>query len=227
MGSSEKMSDSTSFLSRRKIQYTAIGLACIATVAVLLVYQNTDSKSQNLAQDTTVKTEQVVQTVKPNYTTQVPTPTAQSTIQKSLDISLLEQDIHEIANKARAPNGIQPVGYDSNLANIARAHSQDMAVHQFFSHYSYNGTGLNHRYAFSGYTCKVQVGAYTYSTSNENIAVVTAQGNEMQIAQHIVDTWLGSTADRGNIFDTEHKVEGIGVALTSNKMAVYATEDFC
>jgi uncharacterized protein YkwD len=208
------------------MQYTAIGLACVATVAVLLVYQNTDSKQQSPSQDV-IKTEENLQTIKPNYTTQISTPIVQSTTQKSLDISLLEQDIHEIANKARAPNGIQPVGYDSNLADIARAHSQDMAAHQFFSHYSYNGTGLNHRYAFSGYTCKVQVGAYAYSTSNENIAVVTAQGNEMQIAQHIVDTWLGNTADRGNIFDTEHKVEGIGVALTSNKMAVYATEDFC
>ncbi len=209
-------------------RYVIIGSVCVATIAALLVYQNMDSKTQTPIQNTpnSTKSEQVVQTVQtvqPSNTTQ-----ASSTTQTTINTALLEQDIHEIANQARQSNGVRPISYDLKLADIARTHSQDMAIHQFLSQYSYvGGHDLNYRYAFAGYNCQVQVGAYVYSTSNENIAVVTAQGSELQIAQHIVNNWLNSMADRDNIYDTEHKTEGIGVALTENKMAVYATEDFC
>lgn len=174
-----------------------------------------------------IKTEQNIQD-ESNYTSKEPNYTSQelTTVPKTLNVTIIEQDIHELANQARQSTGVNPIGYDPKLAEIARAHSQDMAIHQMLSDNSYEGNSLNHRYAFAGYDCKVQVGPYVYSRSNENIAVVTAQGNELQIAQHIVRTWLGNIADSGNIFDI-HKTEGIGVALTENKMAVYATEDFC
>ena len=206
-------------------RYVIIGLVCIAVIVPLIVYQNTDSKIQTPPQNTPnlIKSEQASQTIQPSHT-----PPEPSTTHSTINIALLEQDIHEIANQARQSNGVQPVSYDPKLADIAKTHSQDMAVHQFFSHYSYvGGNDLNYRYAFAGYNCQARIGSYAYSTSNENIAVVTAQGDETQIAQNIVNTWLDSVADRGNILDTEHQKEGIGVALTENKMAVYATEDFC
>ncbi len=211
-----------------KIQrYVIIGSICVAAIAALLVYQNMDSKTQTPIQNTPnpTKSEQIIQTVQ---TVQPSNITQLSTAQTPINITILEQDIHDIANQARQSMGVQPISYDPKLADIARTHSQDMAMHQFLSQYTYvGGHDLDYRYAFAGYNCHVQVGAYAYSISNENIAVVTAQGNELQIAQRIVNNWLNSMADRGNIYDTEHKTEGIGVALTENKMAVYATEDFC
>lgn len=223
-----KVSDNTfhkPLYKHRILRYAIIGSVCVVAIAIMLAYQNTDSKAQTLIQNTIpVKTEpitQTVQTIKSNYTTQKQTTPA------ALNVTLIEQDVHQIANQERQVTGVDPIGYDLKLAEIARTHSQDMAVHQFLSDNSYEGNSLNHRYAFAGYNCKVQVGAYVYSTSNENIAVVSAQGDEFQIAQHIVKTWLGNVADSGNIFDVTHKTEGIGVALTENKMAVYATEDFC
>ena len=209
-----------------KIQrYVIIGLVCIAAIVTLFVYQNIDSKVQTPIQSASdiIKTEQTTQTVQSSSIPQEP-GTAQSTI----NITLLEQDIHKIVNQTRQSNGAQPINYDPKLADIARAHSQDMAMHQFLSHSSYEGAhNLNYRYTFAGYSCQAPAGAYEYSRSNENIAVVTAQGDELQIAQHIVNTWLDSVADRDNILDNGHQVEGIGVALTENKMGVYVTEDFC
>lgn len=209
-----------------KIQrYVIIGLIFIGIILTLFVYQHVDSPVQNTTQEepNLVKPEQITPSVQPGNTSK-----QQTTVKNSLNISLIEQDIHKIANQKRESNGVQPISYDPTLADIARAHSYDMATHQFLSHNSYDGGhDLNYRYSFSGYDCQVQVGSFVYSTSNENIAVVTAQGTELQIAQHIVDMWLGSIADRDNIFDTVHHSEGIGVALTENKMAIYATEDFC
>ncbi len=210
----------------KTLLYAIIGSVCIVAIVALLVYQNTDSKAQPQVQNNIpAKTEQVTQTVQtigPNYTSQ-----KQSTVPTSYNVTLIEQYVHQIANQQRQVTGVKPISYDTRLAEIARAHSQDMAIHQFLSDNSYEGNSLNHRYAFAGYNCQVQVGPYVYSTSNENVAVVTAQGSEFQIAQHIVKTWLDNVADSGNIFDVTHKTEGIGVALTENKMAVYVTEDFC
>jgi len=204
--------------------YVVIGLVCVAAIVAFFVYQNMYSKVQTPVQNMTnpVKTEQTTNTIQPVYK-----PQETNTVPASINTTLLEQDIHEIANQERITTGIQPISYDLRLAEIARAHSQDMAIHQLLSDNSYDGDSLNHRYAFAGYKCQGHVGSYVYSTGNENIVVVTAQGNESQIAQRIVNSWLNSIADRGNIFDTEHKTEGIGVAFTENKMAVYATEDFC
>lgn len=204
-------------------RYVIIGLVCVAVIATLSVYQNTNSKTQAPIQDmsSSIKSEQTTQTVQSSYTPQEPNMT-----QTTINIALLEQDIHKIANQARQTNGVQPINYDLKLADIARTHSQDMETHQFLSDNTYEGGhNLNYRYTFAGYNC--QASSSMYSTSNENIAVVTVQGNETQIAQHIVNTWLDSVADRNNILDSGHQNEGIGVALTENKMAVYATEDFC
>jgi len=206
-------------------RYIIIGLACVAVIATLFVYQSTEFKTQAPAQvqdvSNVTKSEQTTQIVQSSYTSQEPNMT-----QTTINIALLEQDIHKIANQARQTNGVQPINYDFKLADIARTHSQDMAIHQFLSDNTYDGGhNLNYRYTFAGYTC--QATSSEYSTSNENIAVVTVQGNETQIAQHIVNTWLDSVADRNNILDSGHQNEGIGVALTENKMAVYATQDLC
>ena len=206
-------------------RYVIIGLACVAVIATLFVYQSTNSKTQApvQAQDmsSTIKSEQTTQTVQSSYTPQEPNMTL-----TTINIALLEQDIHKIANQARQTNGVQPINYDLKLSDIARTHSQDMAIHQFLSDNTYEGGhNLNYRYTFAGYNCKAS--SSEYSTSNENIAVVTLQGNETQIAQHIINTWLDTVADRNNILDSGHQNEGIGVALTENKMAVYATEDLC
>ena len=216
--------ESSKIATNRTRQYVTIGLVCVAVLVALLVYQNTNSKVQTTVQNMSspVKQEQTAQTVQSTYR-----PQETNTTPQAINISLLEQDIHELANQARQSMGAQPISYDPKLADIARAHSQDMATNQLLSHNLHYGDTLNHRYAFAGYDCQVKVGAYTYYRGNENVAVVTAQGNESQIAQRIVSTWLSSIADRGNIYDTEHRTEGIGVALIENNMAVYATEDFC
>ena len=206
-------------------RYVIIGLACVAVIATLFVYQSTDFKTQAPAQvqdiSNVTKSEQTTKIVQSSYTPQKPNMT-----QTTINMALLEQDIHKIANQARQTNGVQPINYDLKLAGIARAHSQDMAIHQFLSDNTYDGGhNLNYRYTFAGYIC--QATSSEYSTSNENIAVVTVQGSETQIAQHIVNTWLDNVADRNNILDSGHQNEGIGVALTENKMAVYATQDLC
>ena len=60
-----------------------------------------------------------------------------------IEPSALEARIHELINVQRNQNGLSTLGYDSFLASIARGHSWDMVVRNFFEHE--NPDGLNAR----------------------------------------------------------------------------------
>ena len=70
-------------------------------------------------------------------TAAVPTPTASP---RSLDrgsaewITTLEFAIHQLANCKRQKSSLSVLSQDAELAAIARAHSEDMALNDFFEH---------------------------------------------------------------------------------------------
>ena len=49
-----------------------------------------------------------------------------------VNISQLERRIHELVNEERKKYGLQPLEWDDKLALIARKHSQDMAINNYF-----------------------------------------------------------------------------------------------
>lgn len=156
----------------------------------------------------------------------------------SLDKSEIEQLIHTGVNEERSKHGLSSLSYDSELAAIARYHSEDMAENDYFSHTALDGSDMSDRYQRFGYECRVPAGGNRYYTGAENIAYTYYQkriegggyhDSAGDVAAGIVSQWMNSPGHRENILTSEWRSEGIGVAITETAQGtrVYATQNFC
>ncbi len=156
-----------------------------------------------------------------------------------IDIQELELKIHELINNERQKNGISSLQYDYELADIARAHSQDMDYRNFFDHVNPDGDGPTERAIKAGYNVHKELGGGWYSDGiAENIhmgwlysqityGITTTYDwyTQDEIAYNCVNGWMNSPGHRQNILTSSYDKEGIGVSISSN-YAVYVTQDF-
>ncbi|MGQ3411929.1 CAP domain-containing protein [Natrinema sp. LN54] len=156
------------------------------------------------------------------------------TTDDNLDRSQVERDVHEAVNEERTARGLEPLSFDTELRDIARGHSEDMAERGYFSHVDPEGNDFADRYDAAGYECSAN--GYT---GGENIAqtwydtrVATGDGeivryeNERELADGIVTQWMNSPDHRENILASQWENEGIGVSVTDDGR-VYVTQNFC
>ncbi len=181
-------------------------------------------------------------------TTLIPTqPAAGSYISSNpeapvIEPSALEARIHELINVQRNQNGLSTLTYDSFLASIARGHSWDMVVRNFFEHENPDGLNARARGEAVGYPCKKDYGTYYTEGLSENLyqgyrynnywtapngTIVKYEWNSLeQVAEQAVNGWMNSEGHRRNIVDTHFTQEGIGVAFSTDEK-IYVTENFC
>lgn len=163
-----------------------------------------------------------------------------------IDPSALEARIHELINIQRQQNGLSTLSYDSFLADIARGHSWDMVLRNFFEHENPDGKNARARGEAAGYPCIRDFGTYYTEGISENIAMVHRYDNyrdliapngtimdteyywntEEYIANKVVNGWMNSEGHRKNIIDTHFQQEGIGVAFSTDDK-IFVTENFC
>ncbi|MBI2101317.1 hypothetical protein HYT53_01790 [Candidatus Woesearchaeota archaeon] len=157
------------------------------------------------------------------------------------DIEYIEEKVHELINLQRQTNGLSKLSYDTKLVQIARAHSQDMATNDFFSHDNLRGEDPTDRASKVGYNCRKDYGSYYTNGIAENIHQGWTYGTTWytngvesskewlmpdEISESAVTGWMNSPGHRKNILTNTYDKEGIGVAVASNG-AVYITQDFC
>jgi uncharacterized protein YkwD len=159
-----------------------------------------------------------------------------------IEPSALEARIHELINVQRNQNGLSTLGYDSFLASIARGHSWDMVVRNFFEHENPDGLNARARGEAAGYPCRKDYGTYYTEGLSENLyqgyrynnywtapngTIVKYEWNTLeQVAEQAVNGWMNSEGHRKNIVDTHFTQEGIGVAFSTDEK-IYVTENFC
>jgi uncharacterized protein YkwD len=217
---------------------------------------------------TTVTTSKTTQTTTTTLPTATPTPesTAQITLSVTrvpaqppsdtytsktegapyIDPFSLEARIHELINIQRQQNGLSTLSYDSFLASIARGHSYDMSLRNFFEHVNPDGMNARARGEWAGYPCVRDYGRYYTEGISENIALVYRYdeyrdliapngtiveteyfwSTEDYIANKVVNGWMNSEGHRNNILDYHFQQEGIGIAFASDN-GIYITENFC
>ncbi|MFC6716820.1 CAP domain-containing protein [Natrialbaceae archaeon GCM10025810] len=136
-------------------------------------------------------------------------------------------------NEERADHGEGQLSFDTELRDVARDHSADMAERDYFAHDDPEGNDFSDRYADAGYRCSVN--GYT---GGENLAqtwydrpVETDSGTvehdtERELADGLVDQWMNSPGHRDNLLGSQWENEGIGVYVTDDGK-VYATQNFC
>ncbi len=138
----------------------------------------------------------------------------------SHEATAIEAEVLTLTNQARSVArtcggrlypAVAPLAWDPALADLALAHSRDMAARDYFSHTNPDGQGLAKRMALAG---------YQFSAAGENIAA------GYPTAAEVVAGWLASPGHCANLMSASYKVVGIGFDSGSGRYGSYWTQDF-
>ena len=139
----------------------------------------------------------------------VPPEETEQPEEPELDIAAWEQEVFDLVNAIRAENDLPAYEYDEKLADVARAHSQDMIDREFFDHTNPDGDQPWDRMSAAG---------IRWYAAAENIAA------GQRTPEEVVDAWMNSPGHRANILgDCEYL--GVGVAL-GGSFGYYWTQCF-
>jgi len=143
---------------------------------------------------------------------------------------LAEMEVHRLINLEREKYGLQTLGYDEELASVAKSHSIDMANDEYFSHETPEGLSPTDRASKADYACRYQIGNLIYSGIGENIHMVKGSSVSIMstpesIAELAVSGWMDSPGHKENILTSNFSKEGIGVSISA--FTIHVTQDFC
>lgn len=139
------------------------------------------------------------------------------------DSRLLERLVFEATCHVRREQGLNSLGPDRRLRQVAWSHSQDMCARRYFAHESPDGEGPGDRVdrhypEFVG-------------GSGENIFMIDTDHDAIQspadaqrVAERLMDGWMKSPGHRANILRRTFDRLGVGVYATEDD--VYATQLF-
>lgn len=121
-----------------------------------------------------------------------------------------EFQLFDLTNSARVIRGLSILTYDEAVSETARKHSEDMAVHNYFSHENLKGKSPFDRLEDDG---------LIFSYAGENLAY----GQTSSIFAH--EGLMNSIGHRKNILNTDYRNLGVGTAFNEDATPYY-TENF-
>lgn len=127
------------------------------------------------------------------------------------DIKTLERGIHEATNQFRIEEEQAPLGYNEDLANIARYHSRNMAKKGFFAHVDHKGRDGGDRADHFG---------YPDTAISENLLRVTLPpgwDTRQRVVDEVITGWKESLSHRAALLTTAHIVAGVGGYITEGR----------
>ena len=171
-------------------------------------------------------------------------PDSLATQSPKIDPHQLELTIHHNTNNARQLRGLRDLNWSDDISQIARSHSDDMALNAYFSHINKKGESASERatrFGFSGIHANnkyavVGIGENLFATHIYEEYVITEDSlNQVHysvkwksaelIAQEAVEAWLNSIPHRNNLLSTAYSSQGIGVSIGSNG-TIFVTQNF-
>jgi uncharacterized protein YkwD len=129
------------------------------------------------------------------------------------DPRTLEEATVDAINRVRVERGLAKLVPSPQLAEVARAHSEDMARRGYFDHRTPDGVGPADR---------VKAQGIRYSSMAENIAVNAGMDSPVDVA---VQGWIESRHHRENLLNAVFVQTGVGVA-SSEDGEIYFTQLF-
>lgn len=114
------------------------------------------------------------------------------------DATAVERRAFEVSNKERVKSGLAPLAWDSELCVLARTHSRNMSVLNFFSHQTPEGMRLRDR---------ARAANLRYQVIAENIAYNQGFDDPGAFA---VERWMISPGHRANLLSPEFQSSAIG-----------------
>ncbi len=126
--------------------------------------------------------------------------------------------VFDLTNQARRAKGLPPLSRDDELANVARAYSDDMLVRRFFDHTTPDGVTFDKRISAHYPHWIYAVGENIWFASGYN------PGNAQKLAKEIIDDWMSSPGHRENLLDPGYTHLGVGVSARHH--TIRATQEF-
>ena len=117
----------------------------------------------------------------------------------------LERRVFDLINQKRAERGLKQLTWNSRVAEVARGHSNEMALYDYFSHTGLDGKMVDQR-AFDK-------GLDRWSAIGENIAYLRGFDDP---AEYAVERWMLSPSHKKNLLDPRWRETGIGLAVASD-----------
>jgi uncharacterized protein YkwD len=130
-----------------------------------------------------------------------------------------------LVDRERTGHGESALRPDARLEQAAQAHTEDMALTDYFEHVSPTGGTLLSRVRAAGYVHGAQMG---YAIG-ENLGFGTLW---LATPRAIVAAWMASPGHRANILDASFRDTGIGVSadppasLAQGQAGALYTQDF-
>lgn len=113
-----------------------------------------------------------------------------------------EKENFDLLNVARQRAKLPVLTWDEQVAVVARAHSNDMAQHNYFSHNSpTTGSPFD----------RLKKAGIRYSYAGENIAYGQLDGIEVHMG------WMNSSGHRQNLLNQNYKQLGVGVVIKAGQ----------
>lgn len=150
--------------------------------------------------------------------------------ESELDADEVEELVHQEVNEVREEYGLSGLGYDEELAEIARGHSRDMAEHEYVGHVDSEGRDQTDRAREEGYSCSKEthtgVGENAHAAPfRERILWHGYISSEEELAELIVEGWVESEGHYRNLVEENYSRHGIGVV--EGEKLVYVTQKLC
>ncbi len=158
-------------------------------------------------------------------------------LHEEINIFEVEEKIHEKINELRVRENLSKLDYANNLANIARAHSMDMAENDFLDNKNLEGDYAGNRVRDAGFYClrdnsySQHIGEniyqnWVYSSIEYSMGVPKYNWiSEEEIAESTISGWMNNSESRDSLLSSDYSKEGIGIAIADEK--VYITQNLC
>ncbi|MCP3988851.1 MAG: CAP domain-containing protein [Actinomycetia bacterium] len=137
----------------------------------------------------------------PPPTTPPPTTTAPTSTSAGGGSGPVEQQILNLVNVERSSAGCGALTLNTQLNNAADAHSEDMAINDYFDHTGLDGSKPWDRASAAG---------YQNSFIGENIAY------GYRSSEAVMNGWMNSSGHRANILNCRYNHLGVGVSSQGN-----------
>jgi len=129
-------------------------------------------------------------------------------------ISFLERLIYDRVNEERFKHNLPKLEWSSDITEVARKHSQDMAIKGYFAHENKEGELVGERLEKDG---------IVFTVSAENLFKCL---NYQDVAEESVRGWMQSPGHRKNILNVQVEEAGVGVYKVNGEDEYYITQNF-
>ncbi len=129
-------------------------------------------------------------------------------------ISFLERLIYDRVNEERFKHNLPKLEWSSDITEVARKHSEDMAIKGYFAHENKEGELVSERLEKAG---------IVFTVSAENLFNCE---NYQDVAEESVRGWMQSQGHRENILNDRVEEAGVGIYKVNGRNQYYITQNF-